>query len=438
MQTVKYSKTYLFKLSIPIFISNLGVPLVGLVDIGLMGHLSSSSFLAATSISTAVIGMLFWSFGFLRMSTVGQIAQEFGKSNNKEIILVFVRNIIIAIYIGLILLLVQKPLLHFIQYFYNNTFETQTLINKYISIRIYSAPAELLIYVLVGFFLGLQETKVSSLIIILFSLLNIMLSVFFVVNLDLEISGVALGTTLSAYTTVIIFLTYSYFFVQKKFKVIPSFNKIFTKKKLLAIFNINFDIFIRTILLTASFLWITYKGAELGEDYLTLNTILMQFIILSSFILDSYAFSTEAVVGYTIGKKSLKPFLLVVSNSFKLSIITGLIISFFYLIFFKFLVNILTDIDYLRFITYQFIIWVIIIPPFASFAYQFDGIFIGASQTYEIRNSMILSSFIFIISSIFMVKYYGNHGLWASFLLFTIMRSITLNFNFNKILKKFK
>ena len=437
MQTVKYSKSYLFKLSIPIFISNLGIPLVSLVDTGLMGHLSSSKFLAATSISTAVIAMLFWSFGFLRMSTVGQIAQEYGRANNKEIILIFIRNLILAIYIGLIIILFQKPLLYSIQYFYNNSFETQDLINKYISIRIYSAPAELLIYVLVGFFLGLQKTNISSLIIIFFSIINIILSVFFVVDLDLDISGVALGTSLSAYITVIIFLIYSYFFVQKKFKTIPNFNKIFIKKKLLKIFNINFDIFIRTILLTFSFLWITYKGAELGEDYLTMNTILMQFILFASFILDSYAFSTEAVVGYSIGKKSIKPFLLVVTNSFKLSIITGLLISFFYLIFFKHIVNVLTDIDYLRFITYQFVIWVIIIPPFASLAYQFDGIFIGASQTSEIRNSMIISVAIFIASSIFMIKYYGNHGLWASLLFFMIIRATTLNFYFNKILKKF-
>ena len=437
MQTVKYSKTYLFKLSLPIFVSNLGIPLVGIVDTGLMGHLSSTKFLAATSISTAVIAMLFWSFGFLRMSTVGLVAQEYGRDNNKEIILILIRNIILAIYIGLILLLIQKPLLQLIQFFYNNSFETQNLINKYISIRIYSAPAELLIYVLVGFFLGLQKTQISSLIIIFFSIINILLSIFFVVDLDLEISGVALGTSLSAYITVLVFFIYTYFFVLRRLKIIPNFNKIFLKKKLLKIFSINFDIFIRTILLTFSFLWITYKGAELGEDYLTMNSILMQFILLSSFILDSYAFSTEAVVGYTIGKKSYKPFLLVVSNSFKLSIVSGLIISFIYLIFFKLFVNILTDIDYLRFMTYQFIIWVIIIPPFAALAYQFDGIFIGASQTSEIRNSMLISVTVFIVSSIYMINYFDNHGLWASLLFFMIIRAITLNFYFNQIVKKF-
>jgi len=164
----------------------------------------------------------------------------------------------------------------------------------------------------------------------------------------------------------------------------------------------------------------------------------MQFILVASFFLDAYAFSTEAVIGYTIGKKYKKNFLTVVSNSFQLSIFTGLIISVIYFFSFKSIVNLLTDLDYLTYLTFNYIIWIVIIPPVASFCYQFDGIFIGASQTAEMRNGMILSVTIFIISSHFLVGNFSNHGLWMSLLLFMIMRSITLNYYFNRILKIFK
>ena len=209
------------------------------------------------------------------------------------------------------------------------------------------------------------------------------------------------------------------------------------KSKLLKLFNINLDIFIRTLFLTFSFLWVTYLGSKLGEDYLAVNTLLMQFIILAAFFLDAYAFSTEGIIGFTIGRKIKNSFLAVVKNSIQLSFITALIVSFVYIIFFKQIINIITDIELLRFISYKHFLWVIIIPPIASFCYQLDGIFIGASQTREMRNAMIISVISFIVISIYLTKYFGNHGLWFSLLLFTVLRSLTLRYFFNRILKKF-
>ena len=206
---------------------------------------------------------------------------------------------------------------------------------------------------------------------------------------------------------------------------------------ILKLFIINFYIFIRTLVLTFSFLWITYLGSKLGEDYLAINAILMQFVILAAFFLDAYAFSTEGIVGFTIGRKNEKSFLLVVKNSIQLSFFTALIISALYLIFFKQMINIITDVDILRFISYKHAIWIIIIPPIASFCYQLDGIFIGASQTQEMRNAMMVAVASFIVVSIYLTKYFDNHGLWLSLLLFMLFRSLTLKFFFNKILRKF-
>jgi len=431
------SKSYLFKLSIPIFFSNIAIPFVGLVDTGLMGHLNSEKFLAAISIATSVITMIFWSFGFLRMGTVGLVAQSLGRKNWNEIILVFVRNLFLALFFGIFIILLKNPILLLIEHFFKTSQETQILINEYISIRIFSAPAELILYVLVGLYLGLQKTKISSLAVSIFCIGNIILSSIFVINFDLNIAGAAYGTMLSAYITVIFFLIISYFKLKKNFYGSITNSKIFNNKKMLQLFNINFDIFIRTIFLTFSFLWITYQSSKLGEIYLAINVILMQFIMLASFFLDAYAFSTEAVVGYTIGKKNKNSFFKIVTNSFQLSFFTGLIISVLYFITFQFIVSQLTDLEYLRYLTFNYIIWVVIIPPVASLCYQFDGIFIGASQTAEMRNGMILSVIIFIIATHFLVGNFGNHGLWMALLLFMIMRSITLNYYFNRILKKF-
>ena len=431
------SKKKLFLLSIPVFFSNIALPLVGVIDTGLMGNMGETKYLAATSIATSVMTMIIWSFGFLRMGTVGIVSQLFGKGDYREIVKTLLRNFLIAIVVSLAIILLKPFILYSIKYFFSTSIETQDLISTYLSVRVFSVPAELIIYILVGFYLGIQKTTISSLIIITLSILNIVFSSFFVLSMNLNIFGVALGTLIASYITIIIFLLFTYSFLVKKFQIIPNFNKIIVKSRLLKLFNINFDIFVRTVLLTFSFLWITYLGSKFGENYLAVNTILIQFIIFAAFFLDAYAFATEGIVGFTIGRKNKKSFLSIVKNSIQISIFTALIISILYLIFFKQIINIITDVEILRFISYKHFIWIVIIPPIASICYQLDGIFIGASQTKEIRNAMIISVASFMIISIYLTKQFGNHGLWFSLLLFMILRSLTLNYFFNKILKKF-
>ena len=433
----KFSKKHIILLSIPVFFSNLAIPMVGMVDTALMGNLGATKFLAATSIATSVMTMIIWSFGFLRMGTVGIVSQAYGRRNYSEIVKTLLRNFLVAMVIALIIIFLKPLINNTIHFFFNTSQETQELINTYINVRVFSVPAELSIYILVGFYLGIQKTKISSLLIVVLSILNVVLSSLLVLSYDLNIFGVVLGTLLASYITLIIFALFTYNFIKKKFKIIPSFNNLIVKEKIKKLFNINFDIFIRTLLLTFSFLWVTYLGAKFGEDYLAVNAILLQFIILAAFFLDAYAFSTEGIVGFTIGRKNKKSFLSVVKNSIQLSFFTSLIISFLYLLFFKDIINIITDIEILRFISYKHIFWIIIIPPLASFCYQLDGIFIGASQTREMRNAMVVSVLTFIGISIYLTRYFENHGIWLSLMLLMILRALTLQFYFKKILKKF-
>ena len=434
------TKWQIFRLSIPIFFSNLAIPLVGLVDTALMGHMDNEKYLISISISTTFLTVIFWSFGFLRMGTVGLISQTLGKGDYRELVNIVLRNIFIAIFIALIVIALKPILLNILNSIFNPSEDSEILINEYISIRVFSAPAELMIYVIVGLYLGVQKTFVSSSLIIILSLLNIILSIFFVRELNLGVSGVALGTLIAAYITITFFLLYTYYFFIKKYKVIPriDFKKIFNFKKIIRLLNINFNIFLRTILLTFSFFWVTYLSSVLGEEYIAINSILMQLIIISSFFLDAYAFSTEGIIGFSLGKKSKKMFLTTVYNSILLSFFTGIIISIFYLFFAIEIINLLTDLEYLRYLIYKYVMWVIFIPPIASFCYQLDGIFIGATQTKEMRNAMIVSVVLFITISLFLIEKLNNYGVWFSLFIFMILRASTLHFYFNKIAQKFK
>ena len=433
----KFSKKQIILLSIPVFFSNIAIPLVGMVDTGLMGNLSETKYLAATSIASSVITMVVWSFGFLRMGTVGLVSQAYGRSDYREIVRIVLRNFVIALAASLLIIIFLPFIKIAVANFFKVSDETKELIYVYFNVRVFSVPAELLIYTLVGFYLGIQKTRTSSLLIVILSFLNIIFSSLFVLNFNLNIFGVALGTLIASYVTISIYSIYTYNFIINKFKVIPRFENLIVKSKILKLININLDIFLRTLFLTFAFLWVTYLGSQIGEDYLAVNTILMQFIILASFFLDAYAFSTEGLVGFTIGRRNQKSFLTVVKNSLQISFITGILISIFFLIYFKDIIYILTDIEILRFIAFNHILWVIIIPPIACFCYQLDGIFIGAAQTKEIRNAMIISVLVFILSSIYLTRYFGNHGVWFALLLFMILRSITLKFYFKNILRKF-
>tara|TARA_B100000963_G_scaffold361183_1_gene395327 strand:- start:1711 stop:3036 length:1326 start_codon:yes stop_codon:yes gene_type:complete len=435
--STKFSKKQIILLSIPVFFSNLAIPLVGLVDTGLMGNLGETKYLAATSIATSVMTMVIWSFGFLRMGTVGIVSQAYGRSDYRDIVKTLLRNLIIALIVAFVIIIFTPIIKFIISHFFSPSKDTVILINTYLNVRVFSVPAELIIYILVGFYLGIQKTKISSLLIIILSILNIVFSSILVLSFDLKVLGVALGTLISSYTTLIIFLLITYNYIVKRFKIIPRFENLIVKSKLIKLVEINFNIFIRTLFLTFAFLWVTYLGSKIGEDYLAVNTILMQFVILASFFLDAYAFSSEGVAGYAVGRRNKKSFLMVVKNSIQLSFFTAIIISFIFLIFFKEIIYIITDIEILRFISFKHILWVILIPPVACFCYQLDGIFIGASQTKDIRNAMIISVVSYIAISIFLTRYLGNHGIWFSLLLFMIFRSLTLLYYFKNILKKF-
>lgn len=433
----KSSITYILKLSIPIFFANLAIPLVGIIDTSLMGNLGNLSYLTATSIAANLFSMIFWSFGFLRMGTVGMVSQALGKNNYQEILNIILRNLLFVLSVSVLIYISQFFILNLSLKIFDLSELTKEFYIQYFKIRIYSAPGELTLYIITGLFVGLQKTKISSLAVGFFSILNIVLSVILVTRFDLNIKGVAYGTLFSALVTSVIFLTYTFYYLKKFTTIELNITKLLDFKKIKKIFNINFNIFIRTILLTFSFLWFTYLGTQIGENYVAANAILINLVFLSAFILDAYAFSTEGMVGYSLGKKDLKLFKTIVKNSFILSSLTGLFISIIYFFINQYVINLMSDIEEIRKLSASYVIWLILIPFIASFCYQFDGIFIGTSQTKELRNAMIFSVFCYLLISIILTNYLSNTGVWISLCLFMILRAFSLYFYLDRIYQRF-
>jgi len=433
----KSSIAYILKLSIPIFFANLAIPLVGIIDTALMGNLGNLSYLSATSVAANLFSMIFWSFGFLRMGTVGMVSQALGQNNYQEILNIILRNLFFVLIISIFIIFLQYFILNLSLQIFELTDLTKEFYTQYFNIRIYSAPGELTLYIITGLFVGLQKTKISSFAVGFFSILNIILSVFFVKVYNLDIRGVAFGTLISALITSLLFLSYTFVYLKKYTLLSLNLYEIFNLDKLKNIFNINFNIFIRTILLTFSFLWFTYLGSQIGENFIAANAILINLVFLSAFILDAYAFSTEGIVGYSLGKKDLNLFKIILKNSFILSSLTGLLISIIYFFISEHVINLMSDIEEIRLLSSNYSIWLIIMPFIASFCYQFDGIFIGVSQTKELRNAMIFSVTSFLILSIILTKYYFNTGVWISLCIFMILRALSLYYYMRRIYLRF-
>ncbi len=426
----------IIKLSIPIFFANLAIPLVAIVDTGLMGNLDNASYLVATSIAASVFSMIFWSFGFLRMGTVGMVAQAYGSKDYQEILNIFLRNISFVIIISLLLIIFQRYIFQISLSIFELSLETKKFFKDYFNLRIYSSFGELTIFVITGLFIGLQKTKTSSIIIGFFSITNILFSLFFVLYLNLNVQGVALGTLVSSSLTTIIFLFYTFFDLNKFAQLEYNTQKIFNFKKIKNIFNINFNIFIRSILLTFAFLYFTYLGNSISEETVAANTILLNLTMLSAFILDAYAFSTEGIVGYSIGSKNLRLLKDVVKNSFILSASTALLICVIFFFGNYLFIIAMTDLTEIRNICFSYAYWIVIIPFISSFCFQFDGIFVGASQTSELRNAMIVSVSIYIICSFLLIASFGNTGLWLSLSIFFIARALTLFLYLDRIYQR--
>ena len=413
----------ILRLAVPNIISNLSIPLISSVDIALMGHGQTEAHLGALAIGTVIFNSIYWGLGFLRMGTTGMVAQAYGESNEQNISRLLGQSSLLALIIAVLLLLFQQPLLSFSLSILGGNDATHQMASTYFNIVVWAAPAALLIRALNGWYFGMQNAKIPMAITIFENLLNIVISYYLVRYKNMEVAGVAIGTLVARYAGLIVGLicfrfTYNKYLKQLKLKALYDWQSL---KKF---FSINTDIFIRTLCLIFAFGFFKARSLLLGETITAVNVIYLEFMGLLSFGVDGFAFAAESLVGKYLGQKNESQY----KRAIKLSIIWGIGLGLLYTAAFAIfglkIFNIYTDNTITRVEAPEYLVWLIIMPLLNSLAFVWDGIYVGATASKAMRNTMILSLGVFLITYYATYNQLGNHALWLAMAGYMASRSL--------------
>ncbi|MEH6527604.1 MAG: MATE family efflux transporter [Sneathiella sp.] len=414
-----------WRLAWPIILSNSSVPLLGAVDTAVVGHLPDAHYIGAVAIGAMMFSFLYWGFGFLRMGTTGFVAQAAGQKDPDEIRAVMGRALLLSLIISVFVLALQSVVLWSALNLIDSSAAVEKGASDYFSIRVWGAPAVLANYALMGFFIGTKNTRAALMIQIFMNGMNIVLDLFFVLGLGWDVAGVATATLISEVSACL----FGGYLVRRHLLKLGGIwyrSSLFAGSKLTQLLRVNFDIFIRSILLIFAFAYFTAQAASKGDTTLAAVAVLMNFMHIMAYGLDGFAFATEGMVGSALGAK--KPELLreiVLVSSFW-ALIVATIYTLIYALFGPSLINLLTSIPEVREQANNFLPWMMVAPLISIWSYQLDGIFIGAVQSKEMRNGMIISFVLYMIGMQVFDNIWGANGLWAALMLFMAARGVTL------------
>ena len=407
-------------IALPLMLSNVSVPLLGLVDTAVMGHLDSEVYLAAVSLGSMLFMLLFWSFGFLRMGTSGQTAQAFGADNGVKIQQSLIIGLRLAGVITLVLWTLQTPLAQISFDFFQGPREVEALARDYYDIRIWGAPASLMNYVFLGWFIGLHRGRYPLYLLVFTNSMNIVLDLLFVVGFEWGIIGVAWASVMAEYSGLMLSLVLSRRLL-KRYCHHTNGSTAIDLNTVLNHLKVNFDIFLRTLCLVISFAYFTNQGAKQGELILAVNAVLLNFQLFMAHALDGLANAAEALVGQAKGMKNAVRFWRVVKTCALWSLLVALGFVAVYWGFGEVIVRLLTTLpDVVRWCD-EYLVWVIVLPIVSVWSFLFDGVFIGSMWSREMRNTMLLSTVGFVLC-VELSSAWGNHGLWFSLLVFMALR----------------
>ena len=412
------------KLSFPIILANISIPILGMTDTAVLGQLGNLDILAGISLGAVIVGAIYWFFGFLRMGLTGLVSQSRGEENHEEIASLLVRGLCIAFSGGIILIISQNLIFNGIFSILSAEENPENLSRIYMSIRMMSAPFAISFLALIGWLFGMGKTMQALYLLLVVNIVNIFLDIVFVNGFNLGIAGVGYATVISEIIGFIIGLLFcrEYLFNSK----LINMERIFSRVKWGEFLFLNLNIVIRSTLLQIVFLSYLFFGTLFGSLTLAANHILFQIANFSAYALDGIAFSSEILVGEAIGKRKLSLYQNVLKSCFKLGFIFSIILSLFFLIFGLRIINLMTSINEVINFSHDYIVWIIITPILAVASFLLDGIFLGAARGSEIRVAMIQSFIIFCISALIFVSLFANQGLWISISIFYIARAVTL------------
>lgn len=418
----------ILRLSIPNIVSNITVPLLGLVDLAMMGHLDDPVYIGAIALGSAIFNVIYSSFGFLRMGTTGFTAQAFGAKIKKEITLILYRSLAVAMALALLLILLQYPIQWLSFKLLDGGEEVKVLALEYFYIRIFAAPATLGLYALHGWYLGMQNARIPMILAITINSINIGLNFFFIVGLKMTSDGVALASVIAQYSGLVlalIFLISKYKSYVKKY----SAKLIFQAEALRKFFKVNSDIFIRTLLLILVLAFFTSMSARISDEILAVNTLLFQFFFIFSYFADGFAFAGESLIGKAKGAGDFNLLKRTIKHLFYWGWGASLLSSLLFAAGIKPLMWIMTDNADLMQLAFKYQWWIILLPLASGAAFIWDGIYIGVTASKAMRNTMIVASIIIFLPCYYLsINLIGNHGLWMALNLFMISRGLLLWF----------
>jgi MATE family multidrug resistance protein len=414
-------RTYL-TLAIPLTISTMTTPLLGAVDTAVVGQLPAPAYIGGVAVGTLIFNTLYWVFGFLRVSTSAFAAQANGANDPDQGVLALSRPFLLAIIVGMFFILLQWPIEHAALLVISPDADVSRFAVEYFRIRIWGAPFTLMNYVILGWLMGMAKIKESLCLQILTNVLNMLLAILFVHVFSFDVQGVATATLIAEITAFILGL----FIILKaspfKWKM-PSIQALMDANSMKRMFNVNKDLFIRTICLLIVINMFTAKGASFGTEFLAANAVLFQIHYIMAYFFDGFANASSILVGKAVGSNDKALFKKILTLSRQWSIITAVIIASLYALFQEQIIGLFTNLPNVIELSLTYGVWLIIYPFVACFGLVLYGVFTGATEIAPVRNSMIYAMIVYIIIQIATTPIWHNHGLWLAFIIYTIGRS---------------
>ena len=411
----------ILKIALPAIVTNITVPLLGLVDTAIVGHMGSAAYIGAIAVGSMIFNLVYWLFGFLRMGTSGMTAQARGRRDLTEAAGILLRSMKVAGIVALALVLLQWPLYHLMLLLMAPTDDVRSLVDVYFYIVVWGAPAMLGLYSLSGWFIGMQNTRIPMFVSILQNVVNIIVSLLLVYVLGLKVEGVALGTVVAQYAGFIVAVAFLWKYYRKLFR---SWNVIDRVHTFRAFLSVNRDIFLRTLCLVTVNLYFTSAGARQGAEILAVNTLLMQLYLLFSYILDGFAYAGEALGGRYWGAKDRYAYNDVVRRLFGWGALMTVVFTCIYVIGGMPFLRLLTNEPSVVEASKAYVWWAYFVPAAGVAAFVWDGIFIGTTQTRGMLLSSAIAALVFFVTATITIKTMGNHGLWLSMILYLATRGL--------------
>ncbi|HKN04578.1 MAG TPA: MATE family efflux transporter DinF [Buttiauxella sp.] len=414
----------LWHLALPMIFSNITVPLLGLVDTAVIGHLDSPVYLGGVAIGATATSFLFMLLLFLRMSTTGLTAQAFGANNPSALARALVQPLLLALGAGVVIVALREPLISLALHVVGGNQDVLWQAQRFLEIRWLSAPASLANLVLLGWLLGVQYARAPVILLVVGNVLNIVLDVWLVMGLHMDVQGAALATVTAEYATFIIGLL-----MVKKVMGLRGISVQMLMESwrgnIQRLLALNRDIMLRSLLLQVCFASVTIFGARLGSEIVAVNAVLMTLLTFTAYALDGFAYAVEAHSGQAFGAKNRGQLLEVWGAACRQAGLVALMFAVVYALFGEKIVSLLTSIPELQLQADRYLHWQIVLPVVGVWCYLLDGMFIGATRGAEMRNSMAVAALGFGLA-LFTVPYLGNHGLWLSVAVFLALRGLSL------------